>query len=226
MQNFTTNIEYQKSLKKSVNPIINRFVRINRWIYRPLAWPIVQLLKPTRVTPNQVSVFSFIIGMVGAALFTMGSYRWFVAAGILAQLSAIVDCVDGMLARAKHLGTEYGKYLDIFLDRIVDFSLIAGLSYGMYRATGRIGILILGLLGCALYNLHVTLYYITINYFQKKASGETGEMRSLLILLIFVFAVTNRLQAGLWTLLGFGIVINLYIMIDFFRLPKKKIPLV
>jgi phosphatidylglycerophosphate synthase len=225
MHNFTTNNEYRKTLKKSAHPLISHFVRVNRWINRPLAWPLVQLLKPTRITPNQVSVVSFLIGMVGVAFFTMGSYKWFVAAGILSQLSSIVDCVDGMLARAKDMGSEFGKYLDIFLDRIVDFSLMAALSYGLYRSTGRIELLILGLLGCAVYNLHVCLYYITINYFQNQASGETGEMRALLLLLIFVFAVINRLEIGLWIFLIFGVIINLYIIIDFIRIPKKKAPL-
>lgn len=222
VHNHTANRDYLKTLKNSGHPLVNRLFRINRWINRPLAWPLVQLLKPTKITPNQVSIASFIIGMVGAAFFAMGSYKWFILGGILAQLSSIVDNADGMLARAKDMGTEFGKYLDIFLDRIVDFFLITSLSLGMYRATGRTWFLILGFLACATYYLHISLYYITINYFHNKASGETGELRSLLLIMICFFAVINRLGVGLWILLAFGVIINLYVIIDFFRLPKKK----
>jgi len=222
MQNYKTNNEFKKSIKKSGHPFVTRYFKVNRWINRPLAWLIVQALTPTKITPNQVSVASFVIGMAGAACFAMGNPKWFITAGILAQLSSIVDCADGMLARAKNIGTEFGKYMDIFLDRIGEFFLFGGIALGLFRATGQSDFLILGLLGSATYFLHVALYYITINYVQNRTSGETGELRAFMLILMPFFAIINRLDIGLWVFLAFGIVINIYVIYNFFRLSKNQ----
>jgi len=222
MQNFTTKTEYLKAVKKAGHPLISHFIKVNAWINRPLAWPLVKALKPTKVTPNQVSVASFLIGIAGAVCFSMGKPSWFIAAGILAQLSSIVDCADGMLARAKDIETEYGKYLDVFLDRILEFLLFASIGLGAYRASGQNIWLILALLASAVYFLHVTLYYITIHYFQNKTRGDTSESRALLLFLIMIFAVINQLDIAIWTLLVVSSLISLYVILDFFLSPGKK----
>ncbi|MFO7979779.1 MAG: CDP-alcohol phosphatidyltransferase family protein [Candidatus Aminicenantes bacterium] len=224
IQNFTTSSEYLKASKRSGHPLINRYVKVNAWINRPLAWAIVRVLKPTKITPNQVSVASFMIGIGGAACFAMGSPTWFIAGGILTQLSSIVDCADGMLARAKDQGTEFGKYLDIFLDRIVEFVLFGAIGFGMYRYTGHSLILILALLGSAAYFLHVCLYYITIHYYHNKVRGDTSESRALLLFLILIFAVINQLDIAIGSFLAATLFTNLLIIIDFFRSSNKKPP--
>ncbi len=222
MQNFTTKSEYLKAVKKAEHPLISQYIKVNAWINRPLAWLLVKALKPTNVTPNQVSVASFLIGTAGAICFTTGRPSLFIAAGILAQLSSIVDCADGMLARAKNLGTEYGKYLDIFLDRILEFLLFASIGLGAYRASGQNIWLTLALLASTVYFLHVSLYYITIHYFQNKTRGDVSEARALLLFLIMAFAVINRLDIAIWTLLVVSSLINLYIIFDFFLSQVKK----
>jgi phosphatidylglycerophosphate synthase len=224
-QNFTSDREYLKASKRTGHPLINRYVKVNAWINRPLAWPIVKGLKSTKITPNQVSVASFVIGIGGAACIAVGSPAWFIAGGIMAQLSSIVDCADGMLARAKESETVFGRYLDIFLDRMVEFFLIGSIGLGMYRNTGKSLFLILALLGSAIYFLHVSLYYITIHYSQNKVRGDTGESRAVLLILILFFAVINRLDIAIWIFLVVGTLTNVYVIVDFFRSPNKMPPL-
>jgi phosphatidylglycerophosphate synthase len=223
MQNFTTKSEYLKAVKKAEHPLISHYIKVNAWINRPLAWPLVRALKLTKVTPNQVSVASFLIGITGAVCFSTGRPSWFIVAGILAQLSSIVDCADGMLARAKDIETEYGKYLDIFLDRILEFLLFASIGLGVYRASGKILWLVLALLASAVYFLHVSLYYITIHYFQNKIRGDTSESRALLLFLIMAFALINQLDIAIWTLLVVSSLTSLYIILDFFLSQKKNL---
>jgi len=222
IQNYTTKTEYQKAVKKDEHPLISQYIKVNAWINRPLAWLLVKALKSTNITPNQVSVASFLIGTAGAVCFSTGRLSWFIAAGILTQLSSIVDCADGMLARAKNLGTEYGKYLDVFLDRILEFLLFTSIGLGAYRASGQNRWLILAFLASAVYFLHVSLYYITIHYFQNKTRGDVSEARALLLFLIMVFAVINELDIAIWTLLAVSSLINLYIVIDFLLSQSKK----
>ncbi|MFW6140608.1 MAG: CDP-alcohol phosphatidyltransferase family protein [Acidobacteriota bacterium] len=221
-QNFVTNSEYLKASKRHGHPLINRYVKVNAWINRPLAWPIVKTLKPTKITPNQVSVASFLIGIGGAVCFAMGSPFWFIAGGILAQLSSIVDCADGMLARAKNIETVFGRYLDIFLDRLVEFFLIGSVGLGLFKYTGQSLFLIIALLGSAAYFLHVSLYYITIHYFHNKVRGDTSESRAVLLILMLFFSVINRLDIAIWFFLAVGVFTNVYIVIDFIRSQNKK----
>jgi len=221
-QNFATNSEYLKASKRSGHPLIKRYIRVNAWINRPLAWLMVRALKSTEITPNQVSVASFVIGIGSAACLAVGDPVWFIIGGIMAQLSSIVDCADGMLARAKESETVFGKYLDIFLDRIVEFFLIGSIGLGLFRYTGQSLFLILALLGASVYFLHVSLYYITIHYFRNKVRGDTSEARALLLILILLFSIINRLDIAIWIFLAIGTLTNICIIIDFFRSPNKN----
>ena len=58
---------------------------------------------------------------------------FFALAGCLALVSTIFDAADGMLARAKGLTSRYGAFLDLFLDRVADFAVLAGATYGYFR---------------------------------------------------------------------------------------------
>ena len=51
-----------------------------------------------------------------------------IVAGLLAQLSSIVDGVDGSIARLKGMTSAFGGFLDSMLDRYVDILIILGLT--------------------------------------------------------------------------------------------------
>ena len=55
---------------------------VNRYLHNPLAASIVQTLKNTRVTPNQVTYFSVFVGLVSAYIFSIGTLQAFFFAGI------------------------------------------------------------------------------------------------------------------------------------------------
>ncbi len=77
------------------------------------------------VTPNQVSLISFLTAVVGALLYL---WRLDPVAGILVQLASIVDGVDGELARARNMASPVGAFLDSLLDRIADAFVISMLT--------------------------------------------------------------------------------------------------
>jgi hypothetical protein len=55
-------------------------------------WAAVRL----KMTPNQVTVISFLIGLLSAYQFSLGDFWPTVIGALLLQLSIIVDCVDGV----------------------------------------------------------------------------------------------------------------------------------
>ena len=106
--------------KASYDGIVSQY--LNRRFSRPMA----RLVAKTPVTPNQVSVVSFLIALASMGLFLGGYNLW---AGLAAQLSSIVDGVDGDVARIKDMVTRFGGFFDAVLDRYSDVAIIGGLTY-------------------------------------------------------------------------------------------------
>ncbi|MCU0289110.1 MAG: hypothetical protein MUF15_22295, partial [Acidobacteria bacterium] len=64
--------DYQKSLKDGQKPSINKFKLVDIYLNRPIASLIVRAVFNTRVTPNGLTYFSFLIGILGAFFFSRG----------------------------------------------------------------------------------------------------------------------------------------------------------
>lgn len=212
---------YRESLKKPDNTFLNKAIKIERYVNRPLASLIVRLVYHTRITPNGLTFFSFFLGLLGAFFLSRGQYIYFILGGVGIQLSSIVDCADGMLARSKNMCSEFGSHLDIFLDRIMDFSLVIGVSVGVYTAFDNKNLLILGFLAAGLYLLQVNLFYLTNSYLQRKEKGQTGEARALMLLLVMILSIANRLDIGIYLLLAETVIVVLVRTIYFITLGRK-----
>ena len=98
---------------------------VSRYINRRISDPIAKLLTRTRIIPNQVSWASF---GLAALSFLSFIYNWNIAAGLLVQLSSIIDGVDGSLARLKGMSSAFGGFLDSILDRYADILIMLGLT--------------------------------------------------------------------------------------------------
>src|SRR5689334_24987023 len=72
------------------------------WIARPPAAVAVYVLRGTPITPNQVTFLSTVVAAGAAAMFAVGpGYWWLVGAALVFELSFVLDCADGMLARLR-----------------------------------------------------------------------------------------------------------------------------
>ncbi|MBD3413104.1 MAG: hypothetical protein GF421_01570 [Candidatus Aminicenantes bacterium] len=212
--------DFKRSLKESPDYPYLKYFRVERYFTRPLASLIARAVYPTSVTPNQLTYFSFFLGICSGVSFFMGSYVFFILGGILAQLSSIFDCADGMLARSKDLCSEYGAILDIFLDRIADFFVLTGLVVGYFKYSNDLTVLHIGLLSMALYFLQTTLYYLMIMY-QSKKTGLAAEARGLSIFMILIFSILNRLDLFIF-MVAFEVVVNVGIkLIKFIQWGKQ-----
>ncbi|MCP5053046.1 MAG: CDP-alcohol phosphatidyltransferase family protein [bacterium] len=214
----STDFQYKKSLKKKKKLLLNKLVQVEKYFHRPLAGLMVRAIYKTPVTPNQVSYFSFLLGLAAIFFFTQGTAQYFALGGIFTLLSSIVDCADGQLARLKDMCSDYGAYLDIFFDRIVDFGIIAGIAIGYYNAAGNVNLLIMGLLAAGLYLLQISLFYLKKQFLKNKSTGETSEAHSLLLLVICIFGVINRLDILIYILLAETIIVVLVRLINFISL--------
>jgi phosphatidylglycerophosphate synthase len=216
----TDKFDYQKSVQKTEDKFIFQFLRIDKYVNRPLASLIVRAVYRTGVTPNQLTLLAFALGLAGAYSFSRGTPSAFLVGGLLAQASSIMDNADGMLARARNQMSEFGAQLDIYLDRVNEFFLLICIALGQYRYSGSIELLIVGLAATAIYFLQVSLFYLTKNFVRDFQKGETGELRSWMMFLICLCGVLNRLVYGIYFFLALGAGIILFHSISFFRKSK------
>ena len=115
--------ENEHALKDLAEPV-------NIYIHEPIAKRFVRVLKNTWVTPNQVTYLSVLVGFASGYSFSKGSWVSSIVGGILLELTLILDCVDGQLARAKNMASYFGRLIDgiagYFAYLAVVYGIIAG----------------------------------------------------------------------------------------------------
>jgi len=131
--------ECEKRLLRSLVPPKDGI--ISRLINRKVSLRITKLLARTNVTPNQITLVSFLIAAASALFFAIKNP---LAGGLTAQLASIVDGVDGEIARLKFLKSRFGEMLDSLLDRYADYLIIIGMTYSWFAKTGDSLALLMG----------------------------------------------------------------------------------
>lgn len=126
--------EYKKSLKHMVFD-----ETLTLYILRPIAFIFVKLFYPTKITPNQVSLMTIIVGIISGFFFARGDVTGYFIGGILYFLCLVLDCVDGMIARLKKNGTPVGRIIDGFADYIVGVAVYIGLGIGFEAGNVPLG---------------------------------------------------------------------------------------
>jgi phosphatidylglycerophosphate synthase len=120
----------------------------NRFVARPVAAVLLVPLAKTPVTPNQITFLS-LLTFVGAmaALALEPGYGWLVGAALLLELSYVLDCADGQLARLRRRSSPVGAHLDFLMDELKAFLLVAACGVRLWRADGHELWLVEALLG-------------------------------------------------------------------------------
>jgi archaetidylinositol phosphate synthase len=79
--------------------------------------PVSAVFIRAGMTPNQVSVLSLFFGILCAVCYYL---QLFVIGSVLLFISAILDLVDGNVARKTDRGTRFGAVFDWIVDKYVD----------------------------------------------------------------------------------------------------------
>lgn len=116
---------------------------------RFISLSITRRLLGTAATPNQMTILSCLLGLLGAALFLPATRAWGMAGALFIWLHSVLDGCDGELARIRFQESALGANLDFWGDNLVHISLFGCLSAGFYRATGNPLNLILGVSAAA-----------------------------------------------------------------------------
>jgi len=208
---FWMDLDDENALRKAQKSLLAKLKKpsdgpISRHLNRPLSIRLTQYLVHTRISPNQISFFSFILCVIASALFLEGGYSTLFAGAILAQIASIIDGCDGEIARLKYQSTAFGGWFDAVLDRYADAFLLFGLTYHLFAPTGNL--------------LHLFIGFMAIigsfmnSYTADKYDGLMGKLgvrarfrmgRDVRIFIIFLGALMNQ---PLWVLVLIAFLMN------------------
>ena len=172
-----------------------RFIRY----LEPLADGCVRL----GITPNQVSLISLLFGFFCAYLYFEGR---FVAGSVSLFISAILDLVDGSVARKVQKESEFGAVIDWVFDKYVDAFVLLGLGLGglpvishlldlspQYRMIADFGVVALAIIGSMMNTFIKPVVYAEVGYRERLAGkindplegvGFFGRPETLILLIV------------------------------------------
>jgi len=107
---------------------------IDRLIFGPMHPPLVRLLVPTRVRPNQLSASTILCGVLAFAGYATFTRTGIAVGGAFLFLSVLIDGIDGELARTRPEKTETGKVFEVICDPAKVVLSFLGIAVGMTRA--------------------------------------------------------------------------------------------
>ncbi len=111
---------------------------------RHISLAATRLLLDTPIAPTHVTIFSCLVGLIGAALLAEGSFTWMLAGALTIWAHTLFDGCDGELARIRYQESRIGGTIDFWGDNLIHFTLFTALGIGRWRVTGELPLLILG----------------------------------------------------------------------------------
>jgi CDP-L-myo-inositol myo-inositolphosphotransferase len=167
---------------------------VSRRINRPLSAYLSKYLVRTQITPNQITVISFLMFLAGSALLFFGTYAAGALGGVLIQAGSVVDGCDGEVARLKGLATPRGAWLDTMLDRYADLAITLAIVAAYARHVPEAFPWVIGMVAATGF---ILVSYVTKEFELRHKSGyphdffERIKHRDLRVLVIAAGAVVG-----------------------------------
>jgi len=125
---------------------------------------VVRMLYSTPITPNQITVLSFFVGLLSMGFYVSGRSDSLVWGAIFLYGKVLLDNIDGNLARVRGTSSRLGRFLDSLTDFLVTVMIYIGVSFYLVRTTGDNGFWFLGffgLLACFMQSTFFVFYLVS-----------------------------------------------------------------
>ena len=149
---------------------------------RVSAWALP--LVPARITPNAVTWAGFgSLALAGASFALSRLSIWWLLAAALGLLGhALLDVVDGDLARARDAHSRRGVFLDLFFDNVGAAMVGAGLMFSPYATMGIVA------LASACYSAAATSGFMSLVMLREMAMPAIGPTETAILLALVTLA--------------------------------------
>ncbi len=193
---------------------------VSQYLNRPISRALSKVLSGTSVSPNQISVGCFLLGLLGAGALALTNVWAWVVGGLLIQLASVVDGCDGEIARIKLLQSSRGAWLDTMLDRYADLAVGIAVTFAASRQYSAPWIWPAGLVAIMSFLLasYVTKEY-ELRFGKPYPNNQLNRLkrRDLRVLVIAVGALLAQPFPALIMIGALTHLVVLWIMIDVWR---------
>jgi phosphatidylglycerophosphate synthase len=118
------------------------------YVCRPMAAVLVDWIKGTKITPNQITLAAVVVACASAALLlVLPGYQGLVIAIVAYEASYVLDCADGMLARWRGVQSTPGHLLDFLMDEIKAFVVLGAVAVRLFVEHADARFLLFGIAG-------------------------------------------------------------------------------
>ena len=127
-----------EDLKSAEKWLLNSLIKdeegfMSKHLERKISLSITKLLINIKITPNQMSLISIGIGIVGAVFFIFAQKWYDIAGALLFWLHSVLDGCDGEIARLKFLESKWGGILDFWGDNVVHSAVFLTIACGLSK---------------------------------------------------------------------------------------------
>ncbi len=161
--------------------------------------PVAEMFVKAGITPNQISLISLIFGITCAICYID---RRFILGSVFLFVSAILDLVDGSVARKIGRQTKFGAVFDWIVDKYVDALVILGIGLSGIAIIGNFipvtpavdfGVVALAIIGSLMNTFIKPVTYAEIGFKERvggkiedplEGVGFFGRPETLLVLLL------------------------------------------
>ncbi|MDE2729284.1 MAG: NTP transferase domain-containing protein [Gemmatimonadota bacterium] len=242
-------VDTPEMLDQGERALLGRLVKptdgwVSRHINRPVSTRISRWLVRTPVTPNMVTLATFLTGLAGAWSVLDGTYWSVLLGALLFQISSILDGCDGEVAVLTYRESKYGSWLDTITDNLTYLAFFAAVVWAYAGGSGETVIRSLGLGSVAVVaaSILVMYYYLLqtggsgslVRFNRAFAAHAVGRRRHFIsrllnlfrmmakrdffTMLLLCFAVLDLLNWMFWTVTAGGLAMGLAIFISTGRL--------
>jgi phosphatidylglycerophosphate synthase len=134
--------EERRRLAENLDDPLNRYYRY------PLSRALLAVIGGLPLRPDHITYLHTLIGLVAAVLVARGGRHELVIAFVLLETRMVLDCYDGVLARAKNLSSQRGRTIDELGDAISYVALCLAMAVRLHQtlSLGAVIALSVGLL--------------------------------------------------------------------------------
>ncbi|MFH0818659.1 MAG: CDP-alcohol phosphatidyltransferase family protein [Patescibacteria group bacterium] len=212
--------KYQKAHDSIFSKLITRKISVIFSFYLIKRWK--------QVTPNKVSLISFITAVVAIGLFLADNYFVRLLGVVFLQISFALDCSDGEIARIKEMSSKFGAWMDSVLDRFKEVMMFGALTFIVYNYAWDTSALLIGSLAIILWLLVGFLREAKKSSWPEKRTAELyitdniyiGTVDTTIYFVCFAIIIHMELMA-LWVFAILGLILLVKQIISAWQLEKK-----
>jgi phosphatidylglycerophosphate synthase len=160
---------------------------MSRHVERRISLAITRRLVGTRITPNQMTLVSLSIGLLGAPFFLSAEPLHQLIGALLFLTHSILDGCDGELARLKFQESPAGARLDFWGDNLVHVAVFGCMAVGWSQAEASRWPLLLGAL--AITGTAASAYLVAHRDGAAAAAGPPGRLADAVANRDFIYLV-------------------------------------